>query len=385
MNPFYMKFFVTTTIPETLIFYAGQMGMWNKHFEVCAISSKEQMLKQFGREVGVRTEFIDMAREPSPLKDAKSLWRFIKLFRKERPEIVHGGTPKASMLSMLAAWITRRPIRIYMCHGLRFEAFSGFKRKFLIFMEWLTCRCATDVICVSFGARNGLVATGACPNKKARVVGHGSPCGINLSRYSQPSDFQKDSFRKSINIAPCDFVFIFIGRIVRDKGVNELISAFNRLHARYNDVQLIVLGQFNDYNAVDESTRHEIETNPNIRYMGQQRDIRPYVMASDVLVLPSYREGLSTVLVEAGAMSMPAITCDVTGCNEIIEDGKNGLLIEPRNEDALYDAMEKMYTHRTRLPEIGKEARKLVAERYEESVVWNNYLTEFLKLKERLQ
>jgi glycosyltransferase involved in cell wall biosynthesis len=342
-------------------------------------------LSNFGKVENVNIKYIDMEREPSPIKDLKSLYSFIRLFIKEKPEIVHGGTPKAALLSMIAAWITRRPIRIYMCHGLRFEAFGGFKRKFLVFMEKLTCWCATDVICVSFGTRDGLIKSNCCKEGKAKVIGDGSPCGIDLSHYDNIPNFQKNIFRHSLGIKSTDFVFLFIGRIVRDKGVNELISSFTALSSKYDDIHLIVLGGYGATNKVEECTEDEIENNPKIHYMGQQYDIRPFMMASDVFVLPSYREGLSTVLVESGAMSLPAITCNVTGCNEIIEDGVNGLLIEPRNTDSLFRAMEKVYCNPQMLKRMGVNARKLVSERYEQSVVWNNYLQEYLKLKDRIK
>jgi glycosyltransferase involved in cell wall biosynthesis len=379
-----MKFFVTTTIPSTLEFYSGQISLWNQYYEICAISSKKDLLSNFGKAENVNVQFIDMERDPSPLKDLKSLYSFIRLFIKEKPEIVHGGTPKAALLSMIAAWITHRPIRIYMCHGLRFEAFSGFKRKFLVFMEKLTCRCATDVICVSFGTREGLIKANCCTEGKAKVIGYGSPCGIDLSHYDNIPNFQKDTFRQSIGIKSTDFVFLFIGRIVRDKGVNELISSFIALSSKYDNIHLVVLGCYGVTNKVEDNSKNEIENNPRIHYMCQQNDIRPFMMASDVFVLPSYREGLSTVLVESGAMSLPAITCNVTGCNEIIEDGVNGLLIEPRNTDSLYNAMEKVYSNPQMLKDMGTNARKLVSERYEQSVVWNNYLQEYLKLKDRI-
>ena len=390
------KFYITTTIPDTLDFFSGQPELWKQNFDVCAISSKREMLESWGKQEGIRTYFLDLARNPSPLKDLRSLLSFITLFYKDKPEIVHGGTPKASFLSMIAAWITRRPIRIYMCHGLRYQAFSGRYRKFLMLMEKITCKCATDVICVSLGTMQGLTADGICPPDKARVIGYGSACGIDLTHYSLDKNGLDSNIRKKIGISDDAYIYLFIGRVVHDKGISELIRSFTQIERIKKNVHFVILGAFyQEDDPIDEETMHEIKKNPCIHYMGQQTDVRPYLKAANIFVLPSYREGLSTVLVEAGAMGKASITSNVTGCGEIIENGKNGILISSPNLhqggnpeqmcNELLQAMIYAYEHPSEIEQMGKMARKRIEERYEQQVVWQNYNEEYLRLAKRLK
>jgi len=380
------KFYITTTIPGTFEFFLGQMKLWSKEFDVCAISSMRSRLESIGKHEGIRTHYIDMTRNPSPLKDLNSFFHFLYLFFKDRPDIVHGGTPKASLLSMTAAWLTRRPIRIYMCHGLRYQAFSGMKRKFLMFMEKISCWCATDVICVSFGTRDGLITDGLCSSSKARVIGHGSPCGIDLSHYNPSNISNIEQLKNELNIKENDFVFLFIGRLVHDKGVNELVSSFKKINQIHPNTHLVMLGMMHqELDPIKQSTLDEIEKNPSISYLGQKSDIRPYLVLSDIFVLPSYREGLSTVLVEAGAMSKASITCDVTGCREIIDNGENGFLIKARDEESLYTAMLYAYDHPEEVKKMSLKARKIIEERYEQNRVWEGYLEEYRRLVKTLK
>ncbi len=390
------KFYITTTIPDTLDFFSGQPELWKQNFDVCAISSKKEMLRSWGKQEGIRTYFLDMARNPSPLKDLRSLFSFITLFYKDKPEIVHGGTPKASFLSMIAARTTHRPIRIYMCHGLRYQAFSGLYRKLLMLMEKITCKCATDVICVSLGTMQGLIADGICPPDKARIIGHGSACGIDLNHYSLDRKDFECNIRKKLGISDDAYIYLFIGRVVHDKGITELIRSFTQIERIKKNVHLVILGAFHqDDDPIDEETIHEIMTNLCIHYMGQQADVRPYLKAANIFVLPSYREGLSTVLVEAGAMGKASITTNVTGCVEIIANGENGLLISSPNHNQggdseqmcneLLQAMVYAYEHLSEIELMGKKARKRIEERYEQQVVWRNYNEEYLRLAKRLK
>lgn len=374
------KFFITTTIPLTYIFFKGQPQLWKEKFDVCAISSEPDNLKQVAKEEGIRYKHIPMKREISLFSDFVSLFRWIWLLLKERPYIVHGNTPKASLLSLVAAWITRRPVRIYMCHGLRYQGTQGKLRKLLMAMEKVACSCATHVISVSKGVADIMVADGLCKKGKMMVVGHGSAGGVDMGKFN-PDKVERD-VRKELGIPEGAFVFAFVGRIVGDKGVNELVGAFNRINEKNQIVHLLLVGPKESVlDPINENTAAIIEKNPSIHAVGMQLDVRPFLKASDAFVLPSYREGFGMVLIEAGAMGLPCITTNITGCNEIIIPGENGAIVEPRNEEALYEEMKKWLESPDVVKAMAANSRKMVEDRYECHKVWNLYFDTYKSLK----
>ncbi len=374
------KFFITTTIPTTLNFFKGNLKYLSQWFELCAISSKPEELQQIGEREGVRTHCIPMERPIALFKDFICLFKFIFFFFKERPYVVHGNTPKASMLSMVAAWITRRPVRIYMCHGLRYQGTQGKMRKLLMWMEKLTCACATEVICVSNGVRDTFAADGICPLKKSVVLGAGSATGIDLE-YFDPSLVDATAMRSELGIAREDFVFIFVGRIVTDKGMNELVASFDRLSKGYSHIHLVIVGaEETEQNPITEESRNTIKENARIHAIGRRSDVRPYLLGADAFVFPSYREGFGMVLIEANAMGIPAISSDIIGCNEVIIPGENGEIIPVRDEEALYAKMKAWVEDPDKVSEMAAKARELVVARFDRRVVWKNALDEYQRL-----
>jgi len=375
------KFFITTTIPATLGFFKGNLAYLNEVFEVYAISSQKDELNELGRKEGIKTFFIPMRRPISLFYDIVSLFRFIKLFLVERPDIVHGNTPKASLLSMVSAKLSGVKVRIYMCHGLRYQGTTGIMRLLLMKMEKIACTCATEVICVSKGVRNILIEDGICAKNKAVVIHHGSASGIDLDYFKIDSSLQNTDVREKLGISLTDFVFIFVGRIVKDKGVNELISSFEKLHSQINSVHLILVGsEEKDLNPISKKNRETIETHLNIHAVGRQIDIRPYLLSSDAFVLPSYREGFGMVLLEAGAMGLPCITTNISGCNEIVIHGENGEIIPPRDENALYEKMKDWVVHKDKLAYMSSHARSFVENRFDKKTVWLKLLDEYNRL-----
>lgn len=374
------KFFIVTTIANSLGFFIGQLHMLEQTFEVCAISSEPELLKQYGKEEGIRTHHIPMKRPISFFRDVWCLLCFIVFFLRERPFVVHGNTPKGAMLSMTAAWITCRPVRIYMCHGLRYQGADGLLRKLLMLMERLSCACASEVLCVSRGVADTLIADGICPVKKTRVIGYGSASGIDLERFN-PEMVDGTQVRPSLGISDDDFVFCFVGRILKDKGIDELVRAFHLLSAESKRVRLLLIGPSeSEQNPVSDETIWLMESNECIHILGAQTDIRPYLKASDALVLPSYREGFGMVLIEAGAMGVPSITTDIIGCNEIIVPGCNGDIVEPRNAEQLYRKMRDWVLCPEMVAVMTENARQMVKERFERHRVWALYLEEYKRL-----
>lgn len=379
-NSFKKKFFIITTIAQSLFFFKGQPRMWKEKFDVCAISSDHLKLKDFANAEGIRYKLIPMKREISIFSDFVCLFRFILLFIKERPHIVHGNTPKASMLSMVAAWLTRRPVRIYMCHGLRYETTTGVLLKVLKTMEWISCHCATQVIGVSQGVVDRLVSDGLCGKDKINVVGYGTAGGIDLNRFSVNAISSNFNVRKSLNI-PCDaFVFSFVGRIVKDKGVNELVAAFEKLSKIRTNIYLILIGPEEDADPISVDAKNIVNSSNRIFLLGRKDDVRPYVSACNALVLPSYREGLGQVILEANALKVPCIASDIIGPRDVISPLVNGELVQTRSADALYDKMKEWVDEPERVNHMAMLSRDFVTERFEQETVRNAYYTEYCKL-----
>lgn len=373
------KFFITTTIAGSLNFFKGNLNFLNTKFEVCAISSNAEKLNEVGKREGIRTHHIPMKRNISLFTDFICLIKFIIFFQKEKPSIVHGNTPKASMLSMVAAWITRVPIRIYMCHGLRFQGYTGFMRNLLISMERISCKCATEVICVSNGTRDTLIKEKICTANKSKVIHYGSASGIDLE-YFNPDIVDPLLMRKELNIPTADFVFLFVGRIVKDKGINELVAAFKKLSIQKEDVHLVIVGAYEDINPISNDSKNEIINNKRIHTLGKKSDVRPYMIGANALVLPSYREGFGMVLIEANALGTPAIVSNISGCNEVIIDKVNGEYVNSKDVDSLYDKMKYWVDNRKIVETLASNARRTVVERYDRRTVWEAQYTEYNRL-----
>lgn len=374
------KFFITTTIPTTLGFFKGNLGYLSEWFDVCAISSQNENLRAVGEREGVRTHCIPMERPIALIKDFICLFKFIFFFLKERPYVVHGNTPKASMLSMVSAWITRVPVRLYMCHGLRYQGTQGKMRKLLMMMEKLTCACATEVICVSNGVRDTFAKDGICPKSKSIVLGAGSATGLDVEFFN-PDIVESNVMRTELGLSKDDFVFIFVGRIVGDKGVNEMVAAFNRLSEEYHHAHLVLIGNEElEQNPITEDSRNVIKYNRRIHAIGRRSDVRPYLKDADAFVFPSYREGFGMVLIEANAMGTPAISSNIIGCNEIVIEGENGTLIPSKDEEALYKIMKEWLLHADDVKRMSCVCRKSIVERFDRRKVWQLYRDEYLRL-----
>ena len=366
------KFFLATTIALSFIFFRGQPRLWKKEFEVCALSADKKGLEDFAKEEGINCHNIPMQREISLWSDLACLFRFFWLFIKERPYIVHGNTPKASLLSMVAGYMTRRPIRIYMCHGLRYQGTQGRLRKVLMQMEKISCACATHIICVSTGVADTMLNDRLCKQEKMHVIGHGSAGGVDMEKFN-PLTVQS-SVREQFHIPKDAFVFIFVGRIVKDKGINELVTAFNMLSEDNEQVHLLLVGpEEATQNPIDDSVSELIRKHDRIHAAGMQKDVRPFLKASNAFVLPSYREGFGMVLIEAGAMGLPCITTNITGCNEIIVPGENGTVVDPKNIEALYNELKRWVDHPEMVKKMAGTVRRMVEERYECHKVWQQY------------
>lgn len=370
-----LKLIRTSTIPASLEnLLKGQLKMLSKYYNVLAVSSPGDDMETIEEREGVRTIAIPMERRISLIKDFISLIRLIVLFAKERPDMVHSITPKAGLLSMLAAWITRVPVRMHTFTGLVFPTATGKMQKLLIAMDRLTCFCATHINPEGEGVKRDLVNYNIT-SKPLHIIANGNVNGIDLEYFDKtPEVVEKAcSYKKEGT-----FTFCFVGRMVRDKGINELVHSFLQLYQKDERVRLLLVGPFEkELDPVLPEVEEHILHHPGICYMGYQNDVRPFLVASDALVFPSYREGFPNVVIQAGAMGLPAIVTDINGCNEIVLPDLNGVIIPSKDEQALYESMKYFASHPVEVERMAANARPLIASRYEQRIVWNALLDEY--------
>ena len=369
------KLLKISTIPMSLdIFCKGQLKMLNDYYDVVAISSPDEELKWIEEREGVRTIPLKMARNIELWTDIKALWKMIGVMRKEKPYIVHSMTPKAGLISMLAAKICRVPVRMHTYTGLVFPTATGMKQKVLIWMDKLLCACATYINPEGKGVADDLRRFGIT-KKPMHIIGNGNVRGINADYWSSTNCKLDET--KTINNEDGLFTFVFVGRMVGDKGINELIVAFKRLQ----NARLLLVGPMEEnLDPLKEETIHEINNNPNIDWLGLQQDVRPYYLQADAFVFPSYREGFPNTVLEAGAMGLPAIVTDINGANEIIVPNENGIIIPPRDAEALYNAMRYMLDHPDDVRHMAANARRMVLDRYEQKYIWSELLKVYQSL-----
>ena len=377
------KIFRISTIPLSLAFLLkGQIQMLSDEYEVVAVSSPGDDLKTVEKREGVRTIAIPIERKIALFKDFISLFRLIYIFQKEKPTIVHSITPKAGLLTMLAGFISGVPVRIHTFTGLIFPTSTGFKQKLLITMDRLTCFCATKIIPEGNGVKHDLIKY-RITNKPLKIIANGNVNGIDLSYFDRTVEVEKQA---KIWEDTSTFTFCFVGRLVKDKGINELIAAFEKLHNKYSKVRLILIGSFEpDLDPLFPETEKLIRAHKAIRFVGFQQDIRPFLAASNALVFPSYREGFPNVVLQAGAMGLPSIVTDINGCNEIIHHGKNGVIIPPRNEIALYKAMEDCLLNPENTQRMVENSRQMIAERFDQKLVWSELKKMYKQQLENVQ
>lgn len=357
------------TVPLSLdLLLKGQLKMLNEEYEVVAVSSPGKELEKVAGREGVRTVAVGMERRISLFKDLVSLCRLIKVIRREKPWMVHTVTPKAGLLGMMAAWVCGVPVRVHTFTGLVFPTACGLKRKILMATDRLTCACATSINPEGKGVMNDLKRFGIT-RRDMKIVGNGNINGIDLEFFCRTPEVMEVAakWRKEGS-----FTFCFVGRIVGDKGMNELAEAFGRLVAEYPACRLLLVGAFEEkLDPVSPEVKAFFENCGQVEFVGWQDDIRPFLAASDVFVFPSYREGFPNVVIQAAAMGVPSIVTDINGCNEIICDGVNGVIVPSHDADRLYGAMKRMREDGEAWENMSRKARVSVAERYERKYVWN--------------
>jgi len=360
----------------------GQLRFFREAgFEVYVASSPGGGLNRVAVSDGVTAFAIPMEREMAPLRDVVSLWRLWRLMRRLRPDICHVGTPKAGLLGGLAALLAGVPRRFYTLHGLRLETTIGWKRALLTAAERISCLLAQRVICVSESLREKAVELGVVPASKTRLIGSGSANGVDVSRF-HPTALRQDgarSVRRNLGLPERASVVGFVGRITRDKGIVELIEAFQLLEDRFSELRLLLVGCFEKSNPLPVWVETSIRANPLIVHTGFVDDPSLLYQLMDVVVLPSYREGFPAVALEAAAAGKPIVATRVTGTQDAVLDRETGLLAPARNSGSLAGAIGTLLSDKARAKRMGLAARRRVVSEFPSERVWEGLLAIYQK------
>ncbi len=335
-------------------------------FRVVLVSGPGELLERTASLTGVESIALPMCRSIAPLADLVALVRLWWILGNYKPDLVEFSTPKAGLLGMLAASLRGLPRRIYMLRGLKLERSRGFKRWILLTAERLACSCAHQVLCNSKSLRAEALTLGLASAAKLLVLGEGSSNGVDIVRFSPGCSAVRDRFT-----IPRDAPVVgFVGRLTRDKGLPELIEAFDRILPAEPATHLLLVGWFDRAeDALDSELRRRILNHPRIHCTGFVADTAPYYRAMDVMVLPTWREGFPNAVLEAAATGIPVVTTESTGARDAVVAEVTGLLIPPGYPEAILEAVVKLLRDPGRRLQMGRAARAWVAEHYSEERV----------------
>ncbi len=373
-------------MPETLAtILVHQPRHLAQHFQVSLVTSSGPSFAQVAQNEGINLFRVDMVRGISVWRDLVSVARMTQVVRRLRPMMVHSYTPKAGLVCMLAAFVCRVPIRIHTFTGLISPTAIGMKRLFLIWVDRLICACATHVVPEGEGVKKDLQRLHVT-RKPLHVIGYGNIAGVETTHFSPMAIGVEEAatqLRKTLSIETEDFLFCFVGRLNKDKGLAELIGAFKKLSPT---AHLVLVGGIDQTSPVNAATLAAIESHPRVHQLGFLGDIRPALRAADVLVLPSYREGFSNVVLQAGSMGLPVIATNINGCNEVLEPGYNGWLIPPRDMQALESSMRQAMEMPANIrAEMGRQGRVRIQQRFERKQHWERMVMFYQALLDRYQ
>lgn len=382
-----MKLFRISTIPVSLnILLKGQLKYLSSFYDVTAISGGGENLREVKQREEVSIHSIEIQRSISIFRDVISLLKLYFYFKKEKPDIIHSITPKAGLLSMVAGKWAGVPVRMHTFTGLMFPYRKGPMRQLLILMDKILCHHATNIYPEGQGVKEQLLQH-SITQKPLKVLANGNVNGVDAKHFSRAniSLVQRSELRAELGIPEDAFVFVFVGRVVGDKGINELVSAFSK-NFKDGNVRLLLVGRTERKNdPLQTRTVKEIRKNPNIHAVGFQADVRPYYAISNALTFPSYREGFPNVVLQAGAMQLPSIVTNIPGCNEIIRDRQNGLIIPVKNADSLAESMLLMINDSVLRQQLVINLRQEIDEKYNQRRVWEALRDEYERLSDELK
>lgn len=343
----YKKLIIGITAEGSVNLLLGQLAYFKSlGYKTYLLAPYSERSAKFCQDEGCEHLIVNIEREISLWKDIKTLWQIFWIFKKVKPDIVNLGTPKVSLLGMIAAALLRVPIRIYTCRGFRFEHEAGMKRKVLIFMEKITALLSHKIICISKSVETLGFKNNIFTEIKTIVINKGSSNGVNLSLFNPNKEIYhtvQQELKQKFDLNN-KIVFGFLGRIVDRKGINELFDVFCELYEEDDQVRLLLVGPFELSQIADKNLINQINQHPGIINYGRvkQEEVPGFMLAMDVFVLPAWWEGFGNVLIQAAAMGVPVISTTGTGTIDAVSDEFNGILVPVKNEIKLKEAMIKL-------------------------------------------
>lgn len=377
-----------TTIPQTLLaFFDGQIHyMKSKGFEVAALSSPGKHFDLVKKRDGIEIHEIAMQRNPSPFADLVSLFRTYRLLRKLRPAIIHTHTPKAGLIGIVAAWLARVPVRIHTLHGIRSIEVVGLREKIVDACEKITCKLSHKIFAVSKSVRNVALEQGFGDSNKIELIGEGTCNGIEARNRLNPDNYPVNTrsvIRSKYGIPKDAKVLCFVGRIVRDKGVVELVEAWQKLQKEFADIYLLIIGEHESDDAVGPEITAIIDEDERIIVTGFVHDMPEHYCAVDLVTLPTYREGFPYVPMESGAMELAVVGTEVRGCVDAIVDGLTGVLVPPRDSERLYEAIKELLLNEDLCKKMGQAARQRILSNFKPEMIWSELYCHYVSMMQK--
>lgn len=378
-----VRFLMMATAPQAVaLFLTRQIAFLKvRGYEIHTLASTGlEEAPQYGAIESIHHE-VAMHRTMHPFADIPALYKIWRLMRKLRPDMVQTHTPKAGLLGMIAATLAGVPIRIYTVNGLPLFTQKGLKRLIVAFTDWLACSLATEVICPSRCLRRFIVSRGICRRGKAKTLGDGGFPGVDPWKYHPDKKLRHRALtRRKYGIPQQALVFGYIGRIVPDKGIAELTAAWQSLREEFPQSHLLLCGHFEDVHPVPPEIVDVLQNDPRVHFTGWVTDMPPIYAAIDICALPTYREAISGVVLEAGAMEIPVVTTRVPGSVDSLANGVTAMSIPAQDGEALRDAMAKLARDGHLRRRMGMAARAFVSERFSHDKIFDNLYSEYERL-----
>lgn len=373
---------ITTVSGSFVNLLKGQLKNLSDTYEMIGVTSPGKHIDSITEYEKVQFIPLEMSRRITPIKDLMAIIKLFFILKKLKPKIVHTHTPKAGLVGISAAWLANVPIRIHTIAGLPLLEIEGVKQNILLLVEKVTYKLATKIYPNSFGIKNIILEKKLTDSSKLKVLGNGSSNGIDTSFFNPENydDKDNDLLKRGLGVSKNDFVYLYVGRIVADKGINELVKAFDELCHEKDNISLVLVGSYEEnLDPLKQDTKELIKTNSKIFTPGYKKDVRPYFAMANVFTFPSYREGFPNVVLQASSMNLLSIVTNINGCNEIIDPKRNGYIIEPKDKDGLKEAMLEVYLNFKNKDLIMNE-RKYIQQNFEREYFWKILRAEYKDL-----
>ncbi|KPK84485.1 MAG: hypothetical protein AMJ81_05395 [Phycisphaerae bacterium SM23_33] len=380
-RPIRLCVIVNPSFGLTLAFGKRWQYLMSRGFECTALAGPGPEHETL-QKIGVRTHAVPIQRYPSPLKDLVSLTRLWWFLLWHRFDVIDVSTPKAGFLGALAARLSGHRRLVYTVRGRAYEHMTGLKRRLMNACEWLCCHLARRVIPISRELGQVLVDEGLCPADRVCVIRSGSSKGVDLERFSLTAGRAREGrrVRRECGLGRDDLAILFVGWIRRDKGVNELIRAYGELAEEYPGLHLILLGDFEPSDPVEEEARDRIQTHPRIHHLPWRADPAPVYAAADLVAFPSWREGFGNIPLEAGAMGLTCVASDIVGCRESVQRDVTGLLFPRGDTHALRDALKRLIDDPQLRQRLAANNRRRVEKEFRQEFIWEGIVALYREL-----